>query len=188
MKLIAFTGKIGAGKSTCAEFLEKCGYNRLAFAAPLKELISELFSIPLEHLNNQAKKEEIIKELNVTPRQLLQVIGTDCFRNCLHAKLPELQLQDNSIWIEIAKRKIEKYKRSNSNIVIEDARFENELQFIYSYGGIVINVIRPDVEKINNISAAAHESETSLNNNHTDITLVNNGNIEELYAKLQKII
>lgn len=183
MKLIAFTGKIGAGKSTCAEFLEKQGYKRLAFAAPLKKIISELFSISLEQLNDPVKKQEIIKDLNVTPRQLLQVIGTDCFRNCLHEKLPELQLQDKSIWIEIAKREIE---TSNSNIVIEDARFENELKFIYSYGGIVINVVRPATEKIN--SASEHESETNLTNNHSDIVLVNDGSIQDLYEKLQKIL
>jgi hypothetical protein len=75
----------------------------------------------------------IPKDLIKTPRQLLQVVGTDIFRNNVSL----------TYWLECFKTGI----KANKNYVCDDVRFANEQQLIKDLGGYLIGINRPSLIK-----------------------------------------
>jgi len=84
----------------------------------------------------------------MTPRLMLQLLGTECGRQIIH---PNIWV--NSLFADynqpidetqkINKDKGYAYKGEISNWIITDVRFPNEAQAIKDRGGIVIRVNRP---------------------------------------------
>lgn len=69
MRIIAISGWKKSGKDTAAEFLiEKHGFDRIAFADPLKVNVSEQFNIKLKDTHDQSKKEQPILSRRVDPK------------------------------------------------------------------------------------------------------------------------
>ena len=163
MKLIGVIGKKNSGKSTIASILvEKFGFKEFSFADPLKQILETLFFLDPQYLQDPHLKEQIIEELRVSPRQLMQQIGSDLFRDKLAEVLPELDLQGHKFWIWHMKMRIENYINSMKNtgtcagqeptcagqeptcagqeplIVISDIRFVDEAEFVrnFKFAGI----------------------------------------------------
>jgi hypothetical protein len=140
--IIGITGLIGSGKDTIASHLvEKYGYERYSWATPLKDITATLFGWDRDMLEGvtieQREKREQVdpwwdKKLNkydlVSPRWVLQFIGTEVMRNTLH--------QD--IWVLAGMKRIE----GKQNVVIPDTRFPNEIKAIKEMGGVIWNVKR----------------------------------------------
>jgi dephospho-CoA kinase len=167
--VIGLCGKAGSGKSTVAQYLqENYGFERIAFADSLKEILLESGIVsPLD----------LVKK---TPyaRFLLQRIGTDVIRNQV----------DPNFWINKTLKKIgELIFKGKKNIVIEDVRFPNEAELINLFNGTVIKVVRNnntlDREDLKN-----HESETFIEQLLVDTIINNTGTIDDLYKELDKII
>lgn len=93
----------------------------------------------------------------VSPREILQKIGTEGFRETI----------SDSFWVDIAPK---------GNVIISDVRFDNEADWITGNAGIMIRVDR-DIEEI---SESDHPSENGINLNLVNYTVENNGTIEEL--------
>ena len=108
--LIGLSGYIGSGKDTCASILEQHhGFQRLSFASAIKDIVSSLFGWDRDDLEGSTPssrewREEIdtwwTEQLGriVTPRIILQMVGTEMFRDCLSPRF----------WTTVLKRKIEK--------------------------------------------------------------------------------
>ena len=141
LMILGVTGFIGSGKDTIADYL--CtfhGFQRLSFAASLKDAVSSVFGWDRELLEGTTKSSREWREqvdewwsdrlgMEVTPRRVLQYWGTEVCRNGFH--------QD--IWVASVENKL---RSSDDNIVITDARFQNELRSIKSVGGTTIRVHR----------------------------------------------
>lgn len=139
----------------------------------------------------------------MTPRKLLQLIGTDCGRNIIHPNIwvnatmseykdiVEEKRGDNLAWV------------NTPNWLITDVRFPNEVKAIKDRGGMVIRVSRPYstvVGQGNGLQATFsqdqfHESEIALDNyKEFDCLISNEGSISSLiemvetFLKHQKII
>ncbi len=168
--IIGICGKKFHGKSTIAKYFVDRGFIELTFAESLKKICKEIFNLSDEQLYGNLK-EEIDIYWNMTPRQILQKVGTDLFR--VHF--------DNDIWVKSIDKKIQLYKDTH-NIVISDVRFLNEYNLIKSYDGIIINVVR-DIN-----TQDMHISENSLSDIVFDYNIDNNGSIDDLYIKLKMII
>jgi hypothetical protein len=161
-KIIGFSGKKLAGKSTCAQFLRRNQTELFgdavvyvySFAGPLRQIISDLFNIPFDDLMN--KKDELSpilwgdlpRELDrgegfLTNRELMQVFGTDIIRSiCADA------------WVNATMSRI---RMDNPDLaIIDDVRYPNELVAIQDRGGVVIKLLRGDVTD-------THISENALN-------------------------
>ena len=131
--------------------------------------------------NNNAYIEKL------TPRELLQIIGTECIRdkvhpnawvNALFADYKSCSLPDETTFIDD-----EGFIRKNSSQwIITDMRFPNELEAVKRRGGITIRVNRPGLAESN------HESETSLDSAIFDYIINNDSSIEDLIHTVSLIL
>jgi len=64
--------------------------------------------------------------------------------------------------------------------VITDVRFSNEAFWIHNRGGVVINIVREQ----NDIKENKHSSENGLKPDDIDLTIYNNGTIEDMCNEL----
>lgn len=76
-------------------------------------------------------------EQNLSPRKLLQLLGTECGRQIIH---PNIWV--NALFADFEDNKSDWLSEINSKWIITDVRFPNEAQAIKDRGGIVIRVNR----------------------------------------------
>lgn len=177
MKVIAFTGAAGSGKDTAANILiSRYGYKKMSFAGTLKDAIAIIFGWPRDMIEGATKESREWREMkdewwserlgiNITPRRVLQLWGTEVGRNAFH----------KDIWIASLERQLYLAGADDAKIVITDCRFENEAELIKQYGGKLINIVRPGVEL-----SGSHITETGLPEHLFDDTVYNDGDLLDL--------
>jgi hypothetical protein len=138
--LIGIVGFAGSGKNTVAKILEEdYNFEQVSFASKLKDIVSILFNWPRDLLEGASEESRIFRETkddywssilerDVTPRFILQYIGTNIFRLHFHS-----DFWINSLFAELDLSK---------NIVITDVRFRNEIVEIKDNGGEIVRVKR----------------------------------------------
>ena len=197
--VIGICGLIGAGKDTAADYL--CNFHefkRESFASTLKDAVSSIFGWDREMLEGRTKSaRERREQLDIwwserldmpllTPRWVLQNWGTEVCRNGFH----------NDIWIASLENKL---RQARDDVVISDCRFPNEIAAIRNTGGTVVRIKRgPDpvwfntakltVDRMPELHPEVHPSEYSWASTEFDITIENNGSIDELYSKLKSLV
>ena len=181
MKVVGITGLRRSGKSTVAMMLRAHGYVELCFADPLKKGVQAMFDLTDEQLDT--KKEELDPFWNTSPRELLQVIGTDLIREQLPQKLqPPSKVK--SVWIQCMEKRL--LNTSADKVVIPDVRFPDELSFLKQMGSEIIHVTRPGaVPSIHN----HHSSEAMASNVEAiqpSVVFCNDGTIDDLHDKVAK--
>ena len=170
-------------------------------------------STMLDYLNtskNQLSYYEGLKLIKLTPRLLMQLLGTDCGRKILHPNiwcnslmseykesLPHTKNLFDVLEVEAPDTKETTWiKDQYPNWIISDTRFPNELQAVKDRGGITIRINRPDFventltgEKFPvKVHRQEHDSETALDNSEFDYTIDNNGTIDDLRDKVEAIL
>lgn len=122
MKIIGVLGPAGSGKSVCATYLvEKFGARRYSFAHPLKKIVRQAFDLTKDQVwGSQKMKETVDVRYNVSPRWLMQKIGTEGIRDTLGP----------DFWWKLCLEQILKDKPDLA--VIDDCRFENEVDGMLS--------------------------------------------------------
>jgi hypothetical protein len=157
--IIALTGPAGVGKSTVAKALaagparalDPRPWRILSFAAPIKRMAAQILS-PHE----LSKKDEPSSLLGITPRNILQTLGTEWGRN-LHPKL----------WISLM---IWEILSEETPVIIDDLRFPNEALAVLQLGGTVVKIVsRPGLERI----GGDHPSEAGVPSEMVDFHTVN---------------
>lgn len=156
--IIGISGKAGSGKDTVGDYLVREGIIdiKIPLAKSLKELCSNIFTIPIENFYEKKDDETHIKVsswlcdnsqlsedrigTNLTCRELLQYFGTDVVRS-FHS----------STWIDLFIQDSKKY----DTVICTDVRFIDEAEAIQKSGGIVIRLTR-------NPSKMSHVSENQL--------------------------
>jgi hypothetical protein len=177
MRLIGLIGQARVGKDTVAEYLhEHHLFNRRSFAAPMKDMLEVVFGDRFE----TGDREQPIDWLGKSPRHLMQTLGTEWGRNCVH---PEL-------WVMLAEREWQvhtsrPYNRENNvGLVITDVRFHNEADMILRNGGTLIHVVRDTTESVNPHASEQH----TWDNYPMRLTLDNNGTLPLLYSRIDRIM
>lgn len=143
--LIGIVGCKGSGKSTVAELVKKFRPRTkiIALADPIKRFAAEVFDFSQEQLNGESKsRDEVDDRYNVSPRKVLQGIGTDMVRNIYPDAWIELGLRRARSALEgsCAKPTGSSFSASwemelYDTVVIPDVRFLNEMQAIVNAGG-----------------------------------------------------
>lgn len=139
--------------------------------------------------------------IKMTPRLLLQLLGTECGRQIIHP----------NIWVNslMADYKIIRHKSNfNSNggymgdepvypnWIITDCRFPNELKAVEDKRGITIRVnrthpnqwIKKEEWDLETKGIVPHESETALDNAEFDYIIENDGTLLDLVNKVREIM
>jgi hypothetical protein len=175
--IVAFTGKMGSGKDTAADGVF-CDF-RWAFAAPLKDGVKTLFDFTKEQMTDPIQKDTIDQRWGISPREMLQYIGTDCIR----AKIPGFFVTNMRLKFE----QLETHKAFPLTALVTDVRFDDEAALIRKHRGIVIKIHRPSLSD-DRSAHTAHASEAGLSPGMIDHIVVNDGSVEELHAKVMEIV
>lgn len=186
--VFSFSGRQLSGKTTLAKILIANGYEKISFADYLKEIVSELYSLPIENfystelkqcdLSNQLlwdnKSADKLSKMTglddlfngspknlVSIREALQYIGTDILRKA-----------DPFFHVKSIRRKI----KPGGKYVLDDVRFKNELQALKAFNSVNCFVLRPQ----NFDHYSNHQSEVDLKSYDFDNVIVNDGSLERL--------
>lgn len=172
--LIGITGRAGEGKTTIAEHLAKHrGFTILSFATPVKEAVSKLFGIPMHVLLDPVKKNQMLPTWGKSARIIMQTFGTECMRNHF----------GTDFWVNFMVRKIDWH--ASYDIVIDDVRFQEEVDTIVGKGGQMIRVIRPGIPFAIGVE---HVSEQIDRLRHSAFALHNTETINALHTKTDQLI
>ena len=140
-----------------------------------------------------------IELIKLTPRKLLQLLGTDCGRQIIHPNIWINALFADYNYIPGNRYHgdggIKEPNRFFLNWIITDVRFPNEAQAIKERGGIVIRVNRDSEQALidkgihipKHLRTKEHPSETALDDYEFDHVIENNGSIEELVEKVKQL-
>lgn len=173
--LYAFTGLRGHGKTTAAEVLiEKYGYAHLNFADPLREVVAAVYGVTMDEMLNPALKEKVLDRYPFkAPRELLQQVGTNLFRNYI-----------DDTWLEAFRHRAEALVAAGApGVVCSDARFLNEAAMIHKMGGTLIRIDDPRKREHGATdSFSVHASEAEIDLLPADVTIQNGRGIENLHA------
>jgi len=211
-KLIGISGKIGNGKDLLFDVINYIitedywtsfehymhesrkvdeVYENKKFAGILKDITCKLIGCNVSQLEDREFKEaELGEEWNgLTPRKILQLLGTEAGRQIIHP----------NIWVNAL---FADY-RSDDNWIITDVRFPNESKAIKDRGGIMIRVNRLTEEEKNSAYKARagrpnnaiglifkdeHASETALDDyDGFDYVIENDGTVQDLIDKVKSL-
>lgn len=172
-RLIGFAGNAGSGKDTAADMLvAEHGFEKVAFADPIREMLRAGFALEDRHFNED--KELVIPWLDVSPRHLMQTLGTEWGRHKVR----------KDIWVRYMRRRLRYAKEREINVVVSDVRFGNEADLIHEMGGEVVlmfgNTVCPP-------SWWQHPSER-LVDVRTDRVIDNTGSLDELRAQVERLL
>ncbi len=192
IKLIGIHGKAGAGKDTVADYLHsRYGFVKYSFASPIKEGLKKMLGLSDEDFDDREKKEARHPVYGVSPRRMMQTLGTEWGRNLIG---PDVWLKRADVFLEQERKyweilMIENYPFTDVlsgytpdlKIVIPDVRFEGEAAWVRSKGGVVWHLFRPGVE-----SVEGHVSEQGIQLDMAggDCILSNTSSIEVLHERI----
>lgn len=193
-KLIGISGKIGNGKDLLCDVINyvitedywtsfehymyestpvDAIYDNKKFAGILKDITCKLVGCNVSQLEDrQFKEAELGKEWDgLTPRKILQLLGTEAGRQIIHP----------NIWVNAL---FANYK-PEENWIVTDVRFPNEADIIKDKGGIMIRINRPGTESH---CGGQHLSETSLDvYDKFDYVIENDGTVQDLIDKVKSL-
>lgn len=176
----ALSGLRGSGKDTVANYLvSKHGFCKLSFAGKLKDIVSIMFDYSrsmLEGDTPESRREreqmdpfwsERLRIKDISPVKLLQLVGTECFRERL----------GEDVFVSIVEKQILEMKKANPdvNIVVTDCRFPNEIQMLKSkFNASTIRVYREIPVWLQDVQKEVNEEEVNEKKRRINYILENN--------------
>lgn len=167
------------GKTKIAQYLDsEWGYTRLRFAGPIKLMVESLFGSLDIHPDRTwdylygGAKEEVVPEIGVTARYLMQTLGCEWGRNTINVNL----------WASIVVRGIN--QEPTKKFVIDDLRFPNEAAAIRKIDGAQIWRVERNGVNLNH----EHPSDGFLDAIRFDHTISNNGSFQEMWNQIDKAL
>lgn len=188
---IAITGQKRSGKDTSADYLAGVfEYQRLAFADPIKDILCHTLGISRETLddfknNPETHKVEGIEsygvcidnsledsvEFSIDMRQILTNFG-DAMKKQFGEDIWANKLVKDALFWDVDK------------LVVPDLRYLNEYQYLKEYSEkLIVIKIHKD-----GLGEDSHSSEQEYKSIPADYEIYNNGSIQELHNKLNKIV
>lgn len=200
--IVGVIGLINSGKSTVANILvEDYGFVKVSFADSLKDAVAAIFGWPRELLQGDTEESRVWREQvdeywsnvmghPVTPRWILQHVGTNVMRDHFH----------KNIWVHSLMKKL---NDPNKNYVVSDVRFRNEVDVILLQHGKIWEVQRPPMpdwysvqfDDYDDLSRhmdiyypKVHQSEWDWRLVKRDHVIRNNSTVDSLKNKISEII
>ena len=210
--IISISGKAGSGKDTVGKIIQdltKEDWQIKKYSDKLKDIVCILIGCTREQLEDQEFKETPLGEnwwyyshsngtflipydgkgddtylVKLTPRMILQLIGTEGGRDLIHPDIWVNALYSDYRPLSYEKDSEGRIETVEEKWIITDSRFPNDVKRTREIGGILIRVNRAECEGREN----EHASETALDDfNEWDHVIENNGTIEELIEQVRTI-
>lgn len=206
--IIGTCGFIGSGKGTFGEYLvNHHEWQSISFAKSLKDMVSVVFHWPRELLEGATKESREWRETAdpwwtkklgkiITPRWVLQNIGTDVMRNHFA----------DDIWVLSLEKVLSDI---NENVIVTDVRFPNEIHTIRSMkGGQTVWIRRGELPEWYDLAHAAnsdtflhapecydemvklgiHRSEWAWVGQTMDHIIHNDGTLDEFHIEIDRLL
>lgn len=176
--IIGIAGLARSGKDTCAnvlcEELNKNGYNfkKVALAKPMKDACRVIFGWDNDYLYGE-KKDIIDERYGISPRRVLQTMGTDWGQFMLSKFDNFKNVTGRKLWI---KSLLNNYK--GQNIIISDIRFIHEADEIIKNNGYIIRIERPGIKQMK------HKSEREIKKIDVNAVIYNDSDIDTYKDKV----
>jgi hypothetical protein len=176
---IALCGLAGSGKSTAAQYLVSGHrFKRLSYSAPIKRMLRSLlieagagFMEAVEMTDGKLKELPSPFLCGHSPRYAMQTLGTEFGRDIIGP----------DIWRRILLNKVRKH---SGPVVVDDARFGDEIADLRQAGFLIVRIERGDSK-----SDSPHRSHSSEKQKFpVDLTIQNDGTLEDLHTKLEALI
>ena len=168
-KLIAVCGYKRCGKDTLCNYISsKYGHRHVKIAGRLKDITKILFGFSHEQLETDMK-DVIDPTWGVTPRRVMQFIGTEMFQFKLQECIPNIE---RNFWIRALLSDIASL---HSQVVISDLRFVHEYKALKEKGYTIIKI----EGKCN--SGDPHSSELEYQQIPPDLVIHNNETMQHMY-------
>lgn len=178
-RVIALSGQAGAGKDLVAAMLYMLGFERIAFADPLRDEVRSAIATQTIPLDAPLVVAATIKAGDCAAvdrkptsdgmRATLQWWGTEYRR----------QRDGEDYWVSRMSLRI----RLERRYVITDCRFPNEVAFAKARGGVVWRVERPNLT-VGGIEG--HASEKALEKFAPDVVIRNAGSLHDLAKAVRR--
>jgi len=168
-----------SGKTTAADYL--ClnhGFEKLSFATTLKKMTEAFLhqlgmsALEIAQRTRGHRKEEIVPDIGVSARRVMQSLGTEWGRKCIY----------DSLWIDITIQQAARLMAMGHSVVIDDMRFPNEHDAIHAAGGDTWRIVRPDARV-----TVAHASEGQLDLIHMP-EVFNGGSVADLHETIDRAL
>lgn len=185
--LIGLHGRKQAGKDTAgARLVDAHGYTRVAFADPLRRFLERLdplvgcrdgAGLRLSEVLAAAQgqwdrlKDEAHDPVHREVRVLLQRLGSEAGKTVL----------GETVWADTG---LAAARRAGGPVVFTDVRFDVEAEAIVAAGGRVVHIVRPGAGG----PADPHPSEAGIDPRWIAATVVNDGTVEQLHARIDALV
>jgi hypothetical protein len=172
VRAIGISGYARSGKDTVASIFQDWGYNRTAFADPIRKAVYALNP----QIHDGLRVQDVVDQLGWERakveykeiRTLLQHMGTEAGR----------ELYGEQFWIDRTLDAIP----DDTDVVITDVRFPNEADAIRELGGEVWRINRPGTGPVND-----HISETAMDDYPFDVIIDNSGTVADLRESVRAL-
>lgn len=112
-------------------------------------------------------EEEPMVRFKTSPRRLLQVTGTEFFRDVI----------SQSFWTDVAPKR---------GVIYTDVRFSNELDFVHQNGGLILKVVNKNQQVI---KSSSHSSEELVYTAQADYVIEHDGkHLETIHQAVDRFI
>ena len=161
LHLIGLCGHAGSGKSTAAKLLQAHGYPVMHIADPIRRIAYT--SMPRIRRVVDAYGWDTAKRINPEIRPALQSFG-----DALRAEFgDDLLIRDALIW------------QNAGPLVIGDIRTDSEAQSVRNHFGTIVEITREGTSPAN-----GHHLERGIDRTLIDVTIANDGTLQDLGAAL----
>ncbi len=167
--VVGIAGLARSGKDTAADILMayRKDFVRYSFAGPLKEMLATGLSLTDAQLNGAAKNV-VDPRYGVTPRYMMQTLGTEWGR----------EIVSPDLWLKLVKNRV---AAMACPVVIPDVRFEDEASFVRD-NGVLLHIQREGT------GGDSHASEAGITPIlGKDIVICNNGTISTYISTLHRV-
>lgn len=186
--LVGMIGKKRSGKDSVASVLvEEYGFERRAFADPLKEAALGLDPL-IRFERDEGSLSSPSHEIGLRIERLSSVVERLGWEAAKEVREVRRTLQNYGVAIrgieaDFWVRQPFRTMRPGQAYVVTDVRFPNEVDAVRDRGGKIVRVTRPGL-----VSTDQHVSETALDGVVPDAEIVNDGTLEDLAAVVRALL
>jgi hypothetical protein len=194
IQIIGVCGRKRHGKDSVGNILRKeYGFSATAFADAVKRVAMDVYGLSWDQCYGDGPEKEAVEpRWGLSPRVIMQRIGTEVGRS-IHTDTWVKHTLDNIqaaatgqlfTWRDDFTQGFVRVGLVRTQWVITDVRFPNEAEAIRAAGGQVWKVVRPSL----GVPTDEHPSETSVDLVRENVTIVNDGSLEDLSRKVSLIM